>query len=71
MDLTVIIPVLNEEKTLKEIISRVKATNLASEILVVDDGSTDGTKEILKGYASDPLVRVITSEKNEGKGAAV
>ncbi|MHC1773629.1 MAG: glycosyltransferase family 2 protein [Flexilinea sp.] len=71
MDLTVIIPVLNEEKTLKEIISRVKATNRASEILVVDDGSTDGTKDILKGYASDPQVRVITSEKNEGKGAAV
>ncbi len=45
MDLTVIIPVLNEEKTLKEIITRVKATNLASEILVVDDGSTDGTKK--------------------------
>ncbi len=71
MDLTVIMPVFNEEKTLREIISKVKETGLANEILVVDDGSTDGTKEILKEYQDDPVVRVITSEKNEGKGAAV
>jgi glycosyltransferase involved in cell wall biosynthesis len=71
MELTVIIPVFNEEQTLEEIIQRVKDTGVVNEILVVDDGSTDNTKAILRGYADDPLVRVLTSEKNEGKGAAV
>lgn len=71
MELTVIIPVYNEEETLREIISRVKKTELVNEILVVDDGSTDNTKTILKEYDQDPIVRVITSERNEGKGAAV
>lgn len=71
MELTVIIPVYNEEETLEEIIRRVKETNLANEILCVDDGSTDRSREILKAYENDPLVNVIFSEKNEGKGAAV
>lgn len=71
MELTVIIPVYNEEETLEEIIKRVKATGLVNEILCVDDGSTDRSREILKRYADDPLVNVIFSEKNEGKGAAV
>ncbi len=71
MKLSVIIPVLNEEKTIEAVISQVKLTNLINEIIVIDDGSTDGTKEILKKYADDPIVRIITSEKNEGKGAAV
>ena len=71
MELTVIIPVYNEEETLREIISRVKSTELVNEILVVDDGSTDNTKTILKEYDQDPIVRVLTSERNEGKGTAV
>ena len=71
MQLTVIIPVYNEEETLEEIIRRVKETGLANEILCVDDGSTDRSREILKGYKNDPIVNVIFSEKNEGKGAAV
>lgn len=50
MQLTVIIPVYNEEETLEEIIRRVKETGLANEILCVDDGSTDRSREILKGY---------------------
>lgn len=71
MQLTVIIPVYNEEETLEEIIRRVKETGLANEILCVDDGSNDRSREILKGYENDPIVNVIFSEKNEGKGAAV
>lgn len=71
MELTVIMPVFNEEKTLEEIVRRVKDTGLVNEILIVDDGSTDGTKEILNRLSADPVIRVITSEKNEGKGAAV
>lgn len=71
MELTVIIPVLNEEKTIEQVITSVKETGLANEILVVDDGSTDGTREILKKYVDDPQMTIIISEKNEGKGAAV
>jgi len=47
MKTTVIIPAFNEAKTIREIIQRVYAVKLADEILVVDDGSTDGTREIL------------------------
>ena len=47
MDLSVIIPVYNEVKTIEEVIARVQATGLASEIVLVDDGSRDGSTEIL------------------------
>lgn len=70
MKLSVIIPVYNEIQTIEEILRRVKAVNLAEEIVIVDDGSRDGTREYLAGV-NDPLVRVILHEKNQGKGAAV
>lgn len=71
MNLTVIIPVYNEEKTIREIVRRVKATQLASEILIVDDGSKDKTREILKDLEQTEGVHVILHECNKGKGAAV
>lgn len=71
MNLTVLIPVYNEIHTIEEILKRVKAQELADEILLVDDGSTDGTREILKGMDGDGPVRVIMHDKNRGKGAAV
>ena len=71
MNLSVIIPVFNESESIQEIIKRVKATKLASEIIVVDDGSTDGTRDMLKKYDGKEKVRVILHEKNQGKGAAV
>lgn len=71
MKISVIIPVYNEKNTIAEILRRVEAMGVASEILIVDDGSTDGTREILSGYRQDDLVRIILHEKNEGKGAAV
>lgn len=71
MKLTVIIPVYNEEKTLEEIVRRVKATGLAHEILIVDDGSKDNTRAILAGLDGKEGVRVILHERNQGKGAAV
>mgnify|MGYP001191608787 FL=1 len=71
MEITVIVPAYNEVHTIREIIRRVKNTGLAKEILVVDDGSTDGTREILKELDQQGEVRVIFHERNQGKGAAV
>lgn len=71
MNVSSVIPVFNEKSTIEEIIRRVKAVNVVNEIVIVDDGSTDGTREILAGYKDDPIVRVFLHEKNQGKGAAV
>jgi glycosyltransferase involved in cell wall biosynthesis len=71
MNLSVIIPVYNEVKNINEIIKRVQATKLATEIIIVDDGSKDGTRDILKIMDGRKKVRVILHEKNQGKGAAV
>lgn len=71
MDLSVIIPVYNEVKTIEEVIARVKATGFANEIILVDDGSSDGSTEILKEYQGQPGFQVIICDVNRGKGAAV
>jgi glycosyltransferase involved in cell wall biosynthesis len=71
MNLSVIIPVYNEVRNIEEIVKRVKARRLASEVIVVDDGSQDGTRDILKKMDGKGKVRVILHEKNQGKGAAV
>jgi glycosyltransferase involved in cell wall biosynthesis len=71
MKLSVIIPVYNEVGNIEEILKRVKATKLPSEIIVVDDGSKDGTRDLLAGFDGKEKVRVILHEKNQGKGAAV
>jgi len=71
MKLSVVIPIYNEKNTVAEILQRVKATGLASEIILVDDGSTDGTREILRSLESPPVVAVLYHEKNRGKGAAL
>jgi dolichol-phosphate mannosyltransferase len=71
MKLSVIIPVYNERATIAEVIKRVKAVKLNKEIIVVDDGSTDGTVEILKDQREEGVVTVHESKINFGKGAAV
>lgn len=71
MKLSVIIPVYNESKSIEEILHRVQATDLATEIVVVDDGSVDGSRDILKKLDGKKRVRVLMHEKNQGKGAAV
>jgi glycosyltransferase involved in cell wall biosynthesis len=71
MTLSVIIPVYNEVKTIREIIHRVQATGLADEILIVDDGSTDGTREVLAEITQTEEIKVIYHERNQGKGKAV
>jgi glycosyltransferase involved in cell wall biosynthesis len=71
MNLSVIIPVYNEVKNIEEIIKRVQATKLVSEIVIVDDGSQDGTRDLLNNLGSGESLNVILHEKNQGKGAAV
>ena len=71
MRLTVIIPVYNEVKTIQEIVHRVRATGLVDEILIVDDGSHDGTRDLLANLENSSQVKVIYHDRNRGKGAAV
>ncbi len=71
MKLSVIIPIYNEINTLEEIISRVQETKLADEIVLVDDGSIDGTREIVEKFKNKNGFVVVMHEKNQGKGAAV
>jgi len=64
-------PVYNEKETLEEIVRQVLATGLAYEIVIVDDGSTDGSREIMQQWSDHPVIKVILHEKNGGKGSAV
>lgn len=70
---TVIIPAYNEERTLPEIVARIRATGLASEIIVADDASTDQTPAVLARLATQPgtPLRSVRHPHNRGKGAAV
>jgi glycosyltransferase involved in cell wall biosynthesis len=71
MTLTVIIPIYNEIASVRKILERVQATKLAEEIILIDDGSTDGTRGLLESLEGTPGVRIIFHDKNQGKGAAV
>ena len=71
MKLSVVIPVYNEKKTLSELICRVEAVNLEKEIIIVDDASTDGTRDLLKKYEELERFKVIYQSKNAGKGSAL
>ncbi len=71
--LSIIIPSFNEGKTLKQIVSRVLSvrTSYAKEIIIVDDGSTDNTPQVLRELRKSSLIKVIVNPKNLGKGASV
>lgn len=73
LTLSVIIPCYNEAATIEEILDRVEEVGLADEIIIVDDGSTDGTREILREIEAQarPIVKIIYREANGGKGAAL
>ena len=69
--LSVVIPVYNEAKTLEKVIARVRETHLPMEIICVDDGSRDGTREVLERLANEQDIKAVFHEKNQGKGAAL
>jgi len=69
--LSVIIPAFNERPTIEELLQKVLETPFHKEILVIDDGSTDGTREYLSERDGKDGIRVLLHEKNQGKGAAL
>lgn len=72
--LSVIIPCYNEVDFLEDVLRRVRAVQLADEIIIVDDGSTDGTRDILhrlENEAGNENLRILYHEHNQGKGAAL
>jgi len=72
--LSVIMPAFNERQTIREIVGRVLAVDLPGldkELVIVDDGSTDGTREILAELDGANGVRVLYQQQNQGKGAAI
>lgn len=71
--LTVAMPAYNEKDTLREILKQVLAVDIPLELIIVDDGSNDGTREILRDEVEGryPNVRVLYHEQNQGKGAAI
>ena len=69
--LSVVIPVFNEVHTVDEVIRRVRGCGIRCELILVDDGSTDGTREVLKKYRDQQDIQVLLHETNQGKGAAL
>jgi len=75
MILSIIVPVYNEEKTIRSVIKQVKdvvlPTNIKKEILIINDGSTDDTAEVLKNYNADAQIKIFHFKENRGKTEAV
>ena len=69
--LSVVVPVYNEKGTVLTIIEKVLRLDFVTEVIVVDDGSTDGTRELLQTAAFDDRVRTFFHDRNRGKGAAL
>jgi glycosyltransferase involved in cell wall biosynthesis len=69
--LSVVVPVYNEAKTLEELVRRVRASGIPCEVIIVDDGSTDGTSEVLERMRGPSWLRILTHETNQGKGASL
>ncbi|MDD3275862.1 MAG: glycosyltransferase family 2 protein [Kiritimatiellales bacterium] len=70
--LSVVMPVYNEAQTIRKMAGMVLQRPCVKELIIVDDGSVDGTRDMLKELAAqEPLIRVILHEKNSGKGAAL
>jgi glycosyltransferase involved in cell wall biosynthesis len=70
MKISVLVPVYNERRTIEEVLRRIKEAPFNKEIIIVDDGSTDSTRDYLRAI-KEPEIKVIFHEKNCGKGAAL
>jgi glycosyltransferase involved in cell wall biosynthesis len=74
-NLSIVIPVYNEANTIREVIERVQEVPLpqvaSREIVIVDDCSTDGTRDILAAYRDKYAIKIVLHERNQGKGAAL
>ncbi len=70
MLLSVLIPAYNEINNIQNILNKIGEVDIPMEIIVVDDGSTDGTRELLNTLKSDKI-KVVFHEKNQGKGGAI
>ena len=71
LKLSVVMPVYNEKETLREIIRRVRSVPVPKEIVLVDDCSTDGTRDVLREMEGEPDLRIYYHARNQGKGAAL
>src|SRR5512136_2584948 len=71
MKLSVVIPVYNEKNTIGEVLQRVRMVDLPKEVIVVDDCSTDGTREFLQGLSPSDDLAIVLQPRNAGKGAAL
>jgi len=71
--ITIVVPVFNEARTVAQVLDRLLAIPLPAprEVLVVNDGSTDGTREVLDRVAPSPMLRIIHAPRNGGKGSAI
>ena len=70
MQLSIVIPVYNEQATIIELLDRVAAVNIEKEVIVVDDFSTDGTRALLENYRNEEFT-LLLHDRNQGKGAAL
>ncbi|NLF08564.1 MAG: glycosyltransferase family 2 protein, partial [Pirellulaceae bacterium] len=71
LKISVVVPIYNEKSTVEEIVRRIRAVPIPKEIILVDDGSTDGTRDVLAAMDCRDDVRIVLHEKNSGKGAAL
>ena len=71
MKLSVLMPVYNEKDTLEEIVKQVLDTGMVDELIMVDDGSTDGSREIMKQWEDESVIQIHFHDENRGKGSAV
>src|SRR5215510_5594264 len=71
MKVSVVVPVYNEVHTIRALLARIQAVPLEKETIIVDDGSTDGTRLQLQELSGEKDVRVLYHERNQGKGAAL
>jgi len=69
--LSVVMPVFNEVSTIEKIVKKVVEQPVVKELIIVDDGSTDGTRDVIKKLSSDSRIKIFFHNKNRGKGAAL